>query len=271
MRVFLITKKTLLIAGVVAAVLIAGLVIVLFFLGGTASQETSADVWEGYELEVLAGRRRELPVYNVQRNDNKIALTIDAAWEDDKTPFILDELDRQWIKATFFLTGIWVDEYPEHVKEIHARGHEIGNHTDTHPHMNRLSAEQMQKEMNALDDKIEGLTGIRSKTFRMPYGEYNDLVVTTVRAMEYTPVQWNLDTVDWREERSTEQILQGVVPKLSSGSIILSHNNGFKIKEYLPLLIDGAKAQGFEFVTVSELLLSGNTVIDVNGVQKPGA
>lgn len=271
MRVFVITKKTLLIAAAAAVVLVAVLLCLLLLPGdGEPQTAVSAASYENdYELEVLAGKHRELPVYNVQRDDKKIALTIDAAWESDKTPFILDELDRQGIKATFYLTGVWVDEYPDYVKEIHKRGHEIGNHTDKHPHMNKMNAEQMQKELKALDDKVEGLTGIRSKTFRAPYGEYNDLVVTSVRAMGYEIVQWNLDTVDWREERSVDQILNSVTPKLCPGSIILCHNNGFKIVEYLPQLINSAKEEGYEFVTVSELLLPGNCMIDVNGMQKP--
>ncbi|MDL2217108.1 polysaccharide deacetylase family protein [Christensenellaceae bacterium OttesenSCG-928-M15] len=284
MRMFVITKKTLLIAAIVAVVLIGALLFFLFW-GGDDHHDTDIDKsntggmgqtastlpyldHDNYELEVLAGKQRELPVYNVECADKKLALTIDAAWEDDKTPFILDELDRQGIKATFFLTGIWVDQYPEHVKDIAARGHEIGNHTDTHPHMNKLNAEQMQKEVKVLDDKIEALTGKRCTTFRAPYGEYNDLGITTLRAMNYEVIQWNLDTVDWREERSTEQILNSVLLELEAGSIILCHNNGFKITDYLPQLINGAKEQGYEFVKVSELLLPGATMIDVNGCQK---
>jgi polysaccharide deacetylase family sporulation protein PdaB len=280
MRMLVITKKTLLIAGVVALLLIAALVFFLVWGGDAATTEGSGEDTEqiastlpffeddNYELEVLAGKQKELPVYYVERDDPKIALTIDAAWEDDRTPFILDELDKQGVKATFFLTGIWVDQYPEHVKEIAARGHEIGNHTDTHPHMNKLNADQLQKEVKALDDKIEELTGTRCTTFRAPYGEYNDLGITTLRAMDYEVIQWNIDTIDWREERSTQQILNSVLPKLKPGSIILCHNNGFRIEDYLPQLINGAKEQGFEFVTVSELLLPDPVIIDVNGCQK---
>ena len=77
-----------------------------------------------------------------------------------------------------------------------------------------------------------------------------------------------IDTIDWKEERSAQTILDTVLPKLHDGCIILCHNNGFKIKEYLPALIEAAQSQGYEFVTVSELRLSGDTIIDVNGVQK---
>ena len=81
---------------------------------------------EEYELEVLAGKKKELPVYSVERSDMKIAITVDAAWEDDKTQFILDTFDEYGVKATFFLCGYWTDKYPDDVKMIAERGHEIG-------------------------------------------------------------------------------------------------------------------------------------------------
>ena len=77
-----------------------------------------------------------------------------------------------------------------------------------------------------------------------------------------------MDTIDWKEERSAQTILDTVLPKLHPGCIILCHNNGYEIKEYLPGLLETAQAQGYEFVTVSELLLEGDTIVDVNGVQK---
>ncbi len=273
MRIFVFKGKTLILAAV-AVVIVAVLLIVALGTGKADGNEpgrsasASVDMEENYELEVLAGKQRELPVYSVARSDNKIALTIDAAWGDDKTSFILDELDRQGIKATFFLCGVWVDAYPEHVKEIVERGHELGNHTQTHPHMNKLSADGIAEELKTLDDHVETITGRRSVLFRAPFGEYNDLVVTSARALGYEPIQWSVDTQDWKKGRSAQTILDTVFSKLQSGAIILCHNNGYTIEEYLPVLIARAKELGYEFVTVGELLLTGDTVIDVNGVQK---
>lgn len=272
MRVWIIRKRTLLL--LTAAVIIAVLAIIvgiLFFQerGETpALMSSGASVEEHYELNVLPGKQRELPVYSVDRQDKRIALTIDAAWEDDKTDFILKTLDRYGVKATFFLCGIWVKTYPEDVKDIAKAGHEIGNHSKTHPHMNQLSAAQVQEEIRILDDEIEQLTGKRCTLFRAPYGEYNDTVIKAVREIGYEPIQWNLDTVDWKKERSTQTILDSVLPKLAPGAIILCHNNGFEIENYLPTLIETAQKEGYEFVTVSELLLSGDTAIDANGVQR---
>ena len=290
MKVFVITKKTIIRIAAAAAFLIAAIVLALVLKDGknsdpqgntsaandrvkaASSVKTDAGVLlssDGmYEAEVLAGFNRELPVYSVARTDKKIALTIDAAWDDDKTPFILETLDRYGIKATFFLCGQWVKAYPDKVKLIHEAGHSIGNHSMTHPHMTKIDEAQIVKELTELNDLIEKITGERPTLFRAPFGEYNDKVIQTVRNAGYEPIQWDVDTIDWKPERSSQTILDTVLPKLKDGSIILCHNNGFKIEEYLPTLIETAQAQGFSFVTVDELLLKGDTVIDVNGVQK---
>ena len=280
MKVFVLTKKNLIAAGLILAVIILAVVLAIVCsdrstdpnVGTDPSLDPNAQIGnevESYELAVFAGLQKELPVYSVSREDKKIALTIDAAWADDKTEFILETLDKYNIKATFFLCGFWAEEYPDIVKRIDAEGHQIGNHTATHPHMNKLSSQQILDELKKYDDILESIIGKRSTLFRAPYGEYNDNVITTVRNAGYEVIQWDIDTVDWREERSAETILNSVLPKLKSGSIILSHNNGFKIEQYLPTLIETALGQGYEFVTIGELLLDGPTIIDVNGVQKP--
>ena len=289
MKIFVITKKTLYIVAAAIVVLIAAAIVIAVSVGRAEPAETTGaapiakDIYESrsdaagkgllssddeYEAEVLAYMRKELPVYSVARSDKCIALTIDAAWDDDKTPFILETLERYGVKATFFLCGFWAEAYPEQVKAISDAGHTIGNHSMTHPHMTKLTEAQMLDELTRLDDIFESITGKRSKLFRAPYGEYNDKVILTVRSAGYEPVQWDIDTIDWKPERSSQTILDTVLKKLHDGAIILCHNNGYKIEEYLPVLIETALARGYTFVTVDELLLDGNTIIDVNGVQK---
>ncbi|MEA5060624.1 hypothetical protein SDC9_164288 [bioreactor metagenome] len=192
MRIFVITKRTLIIAAIVLAVVVTGIILLLSFSPGAAAVSSSTVV-EEYEMEVLAGQKKEVPVYSVDRADQKIALTIDAAWEDDKTPFILETLERYDVKATFFLCGFWVEKYPENVKAIAAAGHELGNHTATHPHMNQLSKKQIKKELSDFEDMMVKLVGQKTTVFRPPYGEYNDTVITTVREMGYEVIQWDLD------------------------------------------------------------------------------
>lgn len=289
MKIFVVTKKTLLIFAAAAALIIAAAVILIVSAGkkekdapegarAVSAYPVKAPVpvlktgllgrEDAFEKDVLAVGRKELPVYSVSRTDKKIALTIDAAWDDDKTDFILSTLERYGVKATFFLCGTWVNAYPDKVREISEAGHTIGNHSMTHPHMTKLSPDQTANEIGRLDDVIEGITGKRCRLFRAPYGEYDDGVITTVRSLGYEPIQWDIDTIDWKPERSSQQILDTVLKKLHDGAIILCHNNGYKIEEYLPTLIETALANGYSFVTVDELLLSGETMIDVNGVQK---
>lgn len=270
MPIIVLTKKNLLI-GLLCVALIAGGVFLWLRLREQPRKGETAQAMaqvENYELNVLPMKGRELPVYGVGRGDNQIALTIDAAWDADKTPFILDTLDKYNVKATFFLCGVWVKQYPDFVSEIAKRGHEIGNHSLTHPHMARMDAIAIQKELSDLDDMLEELTGKRSALFRPPFGEYNDTVVKAVREAGYEVIQWTRDTVDWKQDRSAQTILDGVLKKLQSGDIILCHNNGYKIETYLPVLIETAQQKGFTFVTVSELLLSGETSIDNNGIQQ---
>ena len=270
MPIIVLTKKNLLIALLCVALLAGGIFLWLRFRDRPRTGQTASVMArvENYELNVLPMKDRQLPVYGVGRGDNQIALTIDAAWDADKTPFILDTLDKYNIKATFFLCGVWVKQYPDFVKEISKRGHEIGNHSLTHPHMSRMDSIAIQKELSDLDDMLEELTGRRSTLFRPPFGEYNDTVIKAAHEAGYEVIQWSRDTVDWKQERSAQTILDGVLKKLQSGDIILCHNNGYKIETYLPVLIETAQQKGFRFVTVSELLLSGETSIDSNGIQQ---
>ena len=270
MPIIVLTKKNLLIALACAASLAGGLFLWLRLREEPKAGETASAMAqvENYELNVLPMKSRELPVYGVGRSDDRIALTIDAAWDADKTPFILDTLDKYGVKATFFLCGVWVKQYPEYVKEIAKRGHEIGNHSLTHPHMNRMDSITIQKELSDLDDMLQELTGKRSTLFRAPFGEYNDTVIKAAHEAGYEVIQWSRDTVDWKKDRSAQTILDGVLKKLQSGDIILCHNNGYKIETYLPVLIETAQQKGFSFVTVSELLLSGETSVDSNGIQQ---
>lgn len=272
MQVIVISKKAWVTVLVVLALAAAAILCIVLIDGKKANPseaEPTMAVVDSYELNPIPYTAREIPLYSVQSEQPLLAITIDAAWATDKTEFILDTLDRYNIKATFFLCGVWVEAYPDFVREIAARGHEIGNHSLTHPHMNSQSASQITQEVQKLDDEIETLTGKRCTLFRAPFGEYNDTVVKTVRGMGYEVVQWSIDTVDWKPERSAETILNAVLPKLSNGSIILCHNNGYKIEEYLPALIETALAQGYSFVTVSDLIPDTAYAIDNNGSAIP--
>lgn len=210
--------------------------------------------------------KRELPIYSVERSDNLIAISFDAAWGADKTRAIMDICDAYSVEATFFLVGFWVDKYPEMVKEIYERGYLIGNHSTNHLHMSKLSTEEITKELTITNDKIEAITGVKPTFFRPPFGEYNDKIILTARSLDMQTIQWNVDSLDWKG-LSGGEIANRIVSRTTGGSIILCHNNSDHILDALPILILGLKNKGYTFVTMDKVVLTGPTYIDNNGVQ----
>ena len=218
----------------------------------------------------VASVKKELPIYSVERDDRVISVTFDASWGGDKTMRILDILDEYNAKATFFLVGIWVDKYPELVQAIHDRGHEIGNHSDSHPYMTKISEAKMRQELDGMSDKIEALIGERPDLFRPPYGDYNNKVVTVTRDEGSEVVQWSIDSLDWKN-RGVDDLVKRATANVQPGDIILFHNDSEYIVDALPTILSFYQEQGFEMIPAGDILLTGETTIDVQGKQHPAA
>ncbi len=216
----------------------------------------------------VVSHKRQLPVYSVARDDKVISISFDAAWGGDQTIPLLDILDEYGVKTTFFLVGFWVDKYPELVKEIVARGHEIGNHSQSHPHMSQLSEAKIKEELRIMSDKVVTITGVRPTLFRPPYGDYNDKVVVTSRAEGYEVVQWSVDSLDWKN-RGTADIIRQCTTNVQNGDIVLFHNDAQYILQALPDVIEHYQGLGYKIIPVSQILLGGETTIDVQGKQHP--
>lgn len=216
----------------------------------------------------VVAQKKELPIYSVQRDDKVVAISFDASWGADKTIAILDILDEHDVKTTFFLVGGWVKKYPEMVQEIHRRGHEIGNHSDTHPHMSQLGEDKIRKELRDMSDRVEKLIGVRPTLFRPPYGDYNDRVIRVVRNEGYEAVQWSIDSLDWKD-RGTEDIIRQCTHRVEKGDIVLFHNDSNDIANALPTVIEHYQSLGYRIIPVSEILLKGEYTIDVQGKQHP--
>lgn len=211
---------------------------------------------------------RKLPIYSVDRGGEKIcSLTFDAAWGDEDTDELIGILSENDVKATFFVVGSWVEKYPNSVKKFFDSGHEIMNHSNTHPHINQLSNAKIEEEITKCDDKIEAVTGIRPTLFRGPYGEYNNNVISAAEKLNHMVIQWNVDSLDWRE-LSAEEIYERVIKRTESGSIILFHNGAKNTPEALKKILPRLIADGYKFVPVSELVYSENFVVDHSGTQK---
>lgn len=207
-----------------------------------------------------------LPIYNVQIKEAKVAFTMNCAWSAEDIDKILEVLEKNNIKITFFMVGEWVDKYPEAVKKISEAGHEIGTHSNTHPHVNKLSSEKNLEEIRLSVNKIEQITGNKTNLYRTPYGEYNDTVIKTAQENGYYTIQWNLDTLDY-EGLTGEQMWERIKDKLKNGDIILSHNGTKYTADSLDMLINNIKSKGYEIVKVSDLIYKENYIINNNGTQ----
>ena len=142
---------------------------------------------------IASASTRQLPIYCVDRSDNLVSISFDAAWGNEDTQQLIDILDQYQVKATFFVVGDWVDKYPESVKALHDAGHEVMNHSNTHAHYNSLTAEEIIADVEACNDKIEAVTGVRPTLIRCPYGEYDDHVIAAIRSIGMEPVQWDVE------------------------------------------------------------------------------
>lgn len=249
MKVFSLTKNEILAA--MGAFLIAGTAL---SVGGTTLNKAIS----------AASTVRDIPVYSVETEEKKVAISFDAAWGNEQTAELLDILDQYDVKATFFLVGEWVDNYPESVKEIAAKGHDVENHSDTHAHMPELSLENMKNEITSCNEKIKALTGKCPTLFRPPYGDYNNDVVASVKNEDMYCIQWDVDSLDWKDLSSAD-ITQRILNKLQCGSIVLLHNGAKNTPAALPSIIEGIRAQGYELVPISELLPEGEYKTDHTG------
>ncbi len=211
---------------------------------------------------------RELPIYCVQRDNKQVALTFDAAWGNEDTQLLIDILGRYKVKATFFVVADWVKKYPESVKALHDAGHEVMNHSSTHAHFSRLTADEIISDVNNCNDKIEAVTGVRPILFRPPFGEYDDHVIKTLNGMGMYTIQWDVDSLDWKGISASE-ITNRVTGKVRAGSIILFHNAAIHTPEALPGIIEWLLKNGYSPVKVSELIYRDNYTIDHTGKQIP--
>ncbi len=211
---------------------------------------------------------RQLPIYCVQRDQKLVSISFDAAWGNEDTQQLIDILEQYKVPATFFVVGEWVDKYPESVKALHDAGHEVMNHSNTHAHYPQLSANEVVADLNTCNDKIEKVTGTRPTLVRLPYGDYDDNSINAVRSIGMEPIQWDVDSLDWKDLAASE-IVQRVTSKVQPGSIVLFHNAALHTPEALPSIIQSLLQEGYTFVPISQIILSGEYTIDHTGRQCP--
>lgn len=227
-------------------------------------------LWRSGTAVSTSAATRDLPIYSVEREEKVCALTFDAAWGNEDTQQLIDILGEHDIQATFFVVGDWVDKYPESVKALSDAGHEVMNHSATHPYMTKLSVDEMVQEVQTCNEKIKKITGQCPTLFRPPYGDYDDTVVSTLRAMDMYTIQWDVDSLDWKDPPPSD-IVSRVVNNARNGSIILFHNAAKNTPTALPDVIDGLCEKGFSFAPVSKLIYTDGYTMDHTGRQIPNA
>ena len=246
MKCFIITKKQLMLAltlTIVAITVIVG------------------------SVNVFASSNRLLPIYCVETDKKQIAISFDAAWGNDDTQQLIDILNEYNVPATFFVVGAWVDKYPESVKALSDAGHQIQNHSNTHPYMSKLSKEQMKNEIESCNQKIEAITGKCPTLLRPPYGDYSNSLIEVMQNLNMFTIQWDVDSLDWKDNATPESICQRVTSKVKNGSIVLFHNDADHTPEALPTILKTLKDEGYEFVFIEDLIYKENYEIIHDGTQ----
>lgn len=216
--------------------------------------------------------RSELPIYSVETEQPVVALTFDAAWGDEDLADILATLEAHQAKATFFVSGDWVERYPDAVQAIHAAGHELANHGTNHKHMPQLSQEEMTQEIMDCHQQVYALTQTNMTAFRAPYSDWNDDVVAVAKSCGYSSINQNVDSVDWKDY-GVDSIIQTVMedPDLDNGAIILLHNGATYTSAALDELLTQLEDAGYSFVPISELIYTQDYTIDHTGRQFPAS
>lgn len=250
-HVLIVTKKRTLFTFIIVLIIAAVTLVSLAFSG---------------VIGASAKEKRLIPIYSVAVDDGRIALTFDCAWGSTKTRRIMDEVEKYGYKCTFFATGFWIDENQELVKEIFSRGHQIGNHSENHPHLSKVDAETLGKEIDLVSAKIEALTGEKTTCFRAPFGEYDNRLMSALKERNTHCIQWSIDSLDWKGIGGKE-ITERVVNRLKSGDIVLFHNDSDHVLDALPFVLVAVKNKGLNAVRVDELIYFEDYTVDGQGKQ----
>lgn len=245
----------------VRGILLTVLCSLVFFLGSYVANQPTVSVSSTAE-------GRELPVHCVQTENPVVSLTFDCVWSRENTRIILDILGKYNAKATFFVTGTWVDLYPEYVKQIAEAGHDLGNYSQSYKNMSGMRKAEIQQEIQSVHERVRELTGLEMKLFRAPYNDYSSELIGTVKMSGYMPICRNVDSEDWKNY-GIDSIIQKVTnnDQLGNGSIVLMHNGADYTAQALETVITSLQEQGYELVPVSQLVAWDHYYIDARGRQ----
>ena len=211
-----------------------------------------------------------LPFHSAAIGTPHLSLTFDDGPHGKLTPKLLDLLGRRGVKCTFYVIGRNVEAYPDIARRIVAEGHEIANHTWTHPQLSRLSAARVADELRRTHDKVLEVTGVRMTNLRPPYGAFNDSVRRVAFDRHgYDTIMWSVDPLDWKfrnSSRVTRELVKGAAP----GAVLLCHDIHPSTIAAMPATLDQLLGRGFRFVTVAELMAMDKSGRQDSNLRPPG-
>ena len=182
-----------------------------------------------------------------------VALTFDDGPHPKVTPRVLKTLKEYNAKATFFMLGVQVEYYPDMAKKVAEAGNEIGNHSKSHPNLANMSLSGVRKQIKESSDRIEAATGVQPMLFRPPYGAMNESVKKVSKEQKTPIILWSVDSLDWKS-RNAIAVNKEVAKSIRPGSIVLMHDIHASTADALPQMLKSLKKQGYQFITVSQLL-----------------
>lgn len=218
------------------------------------------------ENMTVASATRKLPIYSVDTNEKKVAITFDAAWTNQDTDELIETLAKHNAKATFFIVGDWAEKFPESVKAFHTAGHTIANHSDTHKAFSKCSYDEIKEEIVNCNKKLEEITGAPITLVRAPSGDYTNQSIVVCKELGMTMIQWNCDSLDYTKI-SVDEIVNRVIKGTTNGSILLFHNGVENTAPALDKILTELEKQGYSFVSVDDLIYKEDFSIDHTGKQ----
>jgi polysaccharide deacetylase family sporulation protein PdaB len=212
------------------------------------------------QVQAYAADKQPEAIYKIETSKKIVALTFDISWGNKVPEPVLDILEKEKVKkATFFLSGPWTLRHPKIAKRIKDMGFEIGNHGNLHKDFSGYPDTWIRDQVGVSAKSIEQVTGVKTRLIRTPNGDFNPRVISCLNRMGYTVIQWNTDSLDWKNP-GVDAIVNRVITRAVPGDIILMHasDSSRQMTEALPQIVQQLRAKGYQFVTVSELLANAN-------------
>ncbi len=248
MRIWTLSRRTFL--GIICILL--GLLLFIFALVGKTASASATN--------------KKLPIYSVETDDKKIAITFDAAWTNQDTDDIIKILKKHNATATFFIVGDWAEKFPESVKAFYDAGHTIANHSDTHKAFSKCTREEIKEEIVNCNKKLEKITGEKVSLLRAPSGDYTNESLEVTESLGMYMIQWDNDSLDYTG-LTVDEIVNRVISRAHNGSIVLFHNGVDTTAEALDKILTELEKQGYSFISVNDLIYKENYSIDHAGRQ----